>query len=124
MPPRENFGIDRIIHPEWYYNKSDDKYIEDTLRFATRLVDDGYAVKFIHGPVGLYESIILTVVSMALVADEDPLVTFKQVNNKDFIYFLFQYKADEGRLRYSRLSNKDFEMVQEKFKLNDKEKTP
>ena len=109
----ETFGVDKRIHPGWYFD-GEDRWIESTRALGESLAEVGYDIMFIHGPVGLYENVILTTVSMAIPQDETILDFFQKNNLKDYIYFLFQLRAEERRLRYARVSNVDWEAITEK----------
>ena len=88
--------------------EGEDRYIEDTQAFVDQLREIGYDIFFLHGPVGLHEDVILAAVSFNFSKDEHPLQTFCDLNDTDYIYFIYQMRWDEGRLRYAKVSNKDW----------------
>ena len=111
----ETFGVANTIHPEWY--NEDPDWIDATLLFGTRLAEDGYDVKYMHGPVCLYEGAIITAISMRIPDEELRNFTpyykhFTKNNPKNYIYFL--YKVKGNRVRYARVSNIDWEYVSKK----------
>jgi hypothetical protein len=117
----ESYGVAKEIHLEWYM-PGEDQYALDTQEFALKLTKLGYDVLFVHGPIGLYENVILTTVSMIFDSDVNHLEDFVANNDKDYIYFLYQLKMNERRLRMARISNKDWEMIAEKTAASRKEK--
>ena len=117
----ETFGVDSKIHPEWYF-EGEDKWIQSTLLLGVRLSEVGYKIEYIHGPVGLYQNVILTTVSMTIPPDDNFYEYFLMNNPKDYIYFLYQLREEERRLRYARISDIDWEAITEKTKAKRKEK--
>jgi hypothetical protein len=109
----ETFGVATEIHPEWYM-PGEEKYIDDTLLFGSRLVEAGYNVKYMHGPVCLHEGAVIAAVSSVVPDDESSYLYFTRTHEKDYIYFLYQVKEDQRRIRYARVSNIDWEYVSKK----------
>lgn len=129
----ETYGVNLTPHFEKYQDQDQEtaEIMQETWNFGNFLKGQGYKIAYMHGPVGIYEGIVIVAETVYLEANTGPndsnsvlpisdVARFETVYpNKDmFLFFLYQKLPN--KLRAAQLLRADVDANREKNQIKRK----
>jgi hypothetical protein len=106
MINRETYGVYSTPQLDKYQEANEEiaEITQDTWNFGLYLQSKGLKVKFMHGPVGMYEGTIIEAISLELRSDDHVKEFIDHPTHNDERYVFFLYQKLDDRVRYTTLT--------------------